>query len=224
MKHHRFHTLASSDQDKMEHKRTEPIREEIPSTDDLVCTAQLSSLLSFEGPHNTCLWILRRVGEEHESSPCFQQDLQEYFHQDPLPQIFSPGIFPPRTFYILSLSPYFFRNISFPSGFFFTRNFYRQGIFLPGIFFSAKIFSLWIFSAMICRLQEMSLNFTRSLTFCRHGREYFSSHNEKGQNDRSAIWSGRELQAIPVLVQQARRQAGARIRSVLGAEGDNFCF
>ena len=113
----------------------------------------------------------------------------------------------------------FLQEYFFSSRIFFTRNFYRQGIFLPGIvFFSAKIFSLWIFSAMICRLQEMSLNFTRSLTFCRHGREYFSSHNEKGQNDRSAIWSGRELQAIPVLVQQARRQAGARIRSVFGAE------
>ena len=34
----RKHSLASSDQDKMEHKRTEPIREEIPSTDDLLIT------------------------------------------------------------------------------------------------------------------------------------------------------------------------------------------
>ena len=33
-----WHSLASSDQDKMEHKRTEPIREEIPSTDDLLIT------------------------------------------------------------------------------------------------------------------------------------------------------------------------------------------
>ena len=133
------------------------------------------------------------------------------------PKDFSPGIFPPRSFYTLSLSPYFFRNISFPSGFFSQGIFTGRLFFSHELFFSAKIFSLWIFSAMICRLQEMSLNFTRSLTFCRHGREYFSSHNEKGQNDRSAIWSGRELQAIPVLVQQARRQAGARIRSVFGA-------
>ena len=119
----------------------------------------------------------------------------------------------------------FLQEYFFSFRIFFTRNFYRQVFFSQELFFfSAKIFSLWIFSAMICRLQEMSLNFTRSLTFCRHGREYFSSHNEKGQNDRSAIWSGRELQAIPVLVQQARRQAGARIRSVFGAGGDNFCF
>ena len=135
---------------------------------------------------------------------------QEYFHQDPftyshcLP--ISSGIF-------LFLQDFFHKEF-LPAGYFSPRN----------CFFSSKIFSLWIFFAMICRLQEMSLNFTRSLTFCRHGREYFSSHNEKGQNDRSAIWSGRELQAIPVLVQQARRQAGARIRSVFGAGGDNFCF
>ena len=123
--------------------------------------------------HSPCLWILRREGEEHESAPSFQQDL-------------SSGIFPPRSFSTLSLSPYFFRNISFfhkeflPAGYFSPRNFFfllpkssPSGFFLQWSVASRKChwtsLALWLFAAMA---ENISLLITKKgkMTALQFGR------------------------------------------------------